>query len=238
MKNYHPAMPHGPIKEVLPDLFFVMGTMKNEFFGSMWQFSRNMTVVRENGNLTLINTVRLGEEGLKELESLGKVTHVVRIGDMHGVDDPFYVDRYGAEFWAMPGMRVQEGLKVDHELVEGGPLPLKDASLFVFRTSKRPESIIRLNREGGIMIACDSLQNWIEPDEFFDESTIPTMEEIGFFKSGNLGLAWMQECQPQAEDFIRLKEIPFEHALCGHGYPFIGEATKTYHETFNRFFNI
>ncbi|TNF39784.1 MAG: hypothetical protein EP311_10100, partial [Cytophagales bacterium] len=193
MKNYHPAMPHGPIKEVLPDVFFVMGTMKNEFFGSMWQFSRNMTVVRENGNLTLINTVRLGEEGLKELESLGKVTHVVRIGDMHGVDDPFYVDRYGAEFWAMPGMRVQEGLKVDHELVEGGPLPLSNASLFVFHTSKRPECILRLDREGGIMIACDSLQNWVEPDEFFDESTIPTMEEIGFFKSGNLGLAWMQE---------------------------------------------
>jgi hypothetical protein len=78
-----------------------------------------MTIVRDGGRLTLINTVRLNDAGLAELEKLGTVTNVVRIGDMHGVDDPFYVDRYGAKFWAMPGMGIQWGLTVGQELEEG-----------------------------------------------------------------------------------------------------------------------
>ena len=69
MCNYQEALNHGKIEEIFKDVFFVTGTMKNEFFGSMWQFSRNMIVVREDGKLTLINTVRLNEEGLKELEA-------------------------------------------------------------------------------------------------------------------------------------------------------------------------
>ena len=157
MCNYQEALNHGRIEEIFKDVFFVTGTMKNEFFGSMWQFSRNMIVVREDGKLTLINTVRLNEEGLKELESLGKVVNVVRIGDMHGVDDPFYVDRYKAKFWALPGMSVQEDLKVDKWLNPGGEMPFRNASLFVFETVKRPECIIKIDREGGIMLACDSL---------------------------------------------------------------------------------
>jgi hypothetical protein len=238
MKNYQEAMPHGPIQEIFKDVFFVTGTMRNEFFGSMWQFSRNMTVVRENGNLTIINSVRLKDEALAELDRLGKVINVVRIGDMHGVDDPFYVDRYQAKFWAMPGMRVQEGLTVDKELREGGEMPFGDCTLFEFKTVARPEGILRLDREGGIMIACDSLQNWVEPDQFFDEETVPTMEKMNFFKKAGLGLAWLHESHPKPEDFERLKKVHYKHALCGHGYPLKHEAQEEYHKTIAQFFNI
>lgn len=238
MKNFKEAMPHGPIQEVFPDVFFVTGTMKNEFFGSMWQFSRNMTVVREGGDLTIINSVRLDEEGLKALDELGKVINVVRIGDMHGVDDPFYVDHYGAQFWALPDMKVQEGLTIDQPLVEGGEMPFGDCELFVFRTVERPEAILRLDREGGIMIACDSLQNWVEPDQYFDESTIPTMKDMNFFVQANLGLAWLHESKPQSADFIRLKELSFNHALCGHGYPLKDSAQEEYHKTFYKYFKV
>lgn len=238
MSNYHELMAHGPIKEVLKDVFFVSGTMRNEFFGSMWQFSRNMTVVREDGELTLFNTVRLGDEGLTALERLGTVKNVVRLGDMHGVDDPFYVDRYNATFWALPKMTIQEGLKVDKHLSEEGEMPVKGASLFQFKSVERPECIMRLDRDGGIMIACDSLQNWVEPDEFFDESTVSTMTEMGFFKVGNLGPAWMHTSQPKASDFVLLKEVPFKHAFCGHGYPLLDNAQEAYHATFNQIFDI
>jgi hypothetical protein len=237
MTTYHPAMAHGPIKEVLKDIFFVSGTMKNEFFGSMWHFSRNMTVVREDGNLKIFNSVRLDDNGLAELDKLGKVTDVVRIGDMHGVDDPFYVHRYNATFWALPDMKIQEGLTAK-PLMEGGELPVKNASLFVFKTVKRPECIIRLDRDGGVMIACDSLQNWIEPDEFFDQQTINTMNHLDFFKRANLGPAWMYESQPQADDFVRLKEVPFRHAFCGHGYPLLNNAMEAYHARFKLMFDI
>ncbi len=213
------------------------GTMRNEFFGSMWQFSRNMTIVREEGNLTIFNSVRLSDDGLAELDKLGKVVNVVRLGDMHGVDDPFYVDRYHATFWALPDMKVQEGLNVK-PLVEGGELPVKNASLFVFKTVKRPECIIRLDRDGGVMLACDSLQHWVEPDEFFDDETVATMQKMDFFKPANLGPAWMYESQPQSPDFVRLKEVPFQHAFCGHGYPFINNAQKAYHDRIKQMFDL
>ena len=238
MPNYQDAMAHGTIEEVFKDVFFVTGSMKNEFFGSMWQFGRNMTVVRDNGKLTIINSVRLNDEGLAELERLGKIENVVRIGDMHGVDDPFYVDRYDATFWALPDMKVQDGLHIDKELKEGGEMPFDGASLFVFNTVKRPECIIRLDREGGIMIACDSLQNWVEPDPFTDEATSTTMKNMDFYKTANLGPAWMYESQPQASDFERLKTVPFKHALCGHGTPLLNTAQEEFHERFKQMFNL
>ncbi|MHA7131196.1 hypothetical protein [Algoriphagus namhaensis] len=238
MTTFKEAMPHGPIQEVFDDVFFVTGTMKNEFFGSMWQFSRNMVVVRDGKDLTIVNSVRLDDAGLEELNRLGQVKNVVRIGDMHGVDDPFYVDRYGAKFWALPDMKPQAGLKIDQALVEGGEMPFSGCSLFVFKTVQRPECILRLDREGGIMIACDSLQNWVEPDEFFDETTVPTMQNMNFFVQANLGLAWLHESKPQAEDFVRLKEVSFKHALCGHGYPLRDVAQEEYHKTFKKYFNV
>jgi hypothetical protein len=237
MTEYHPAMPHGSIDEVFPDVFHVTGTMRAEFFGTMWQFNRNMTIVRDGGHLTLINSVRLDDAGLAKLESLGTVTNVVRIGDMHGVDDRFYVDRYHATFWAMDGMRIGEGLKVDKTLIADGEMPFSNCSLFVFETTERPECILRLDREGGIMIACDSLQNWVGPDELFDEETVGKMRDIGFFTPTSLGLAWLQESKPQAADFVRLKSVPFRHALCGHGSP-ARDSMAGYHAAFNRFFQV
>ena len=236
--DFHPALPHGPIEEVFSDVFFVTGTMRAEFFGSMWQFSRNMTVVRDGGLLTIVNSVRLDPDRLRELDALGTVVNVVRIGDMHGVDDPFYVSRYGATFWAMPGMDIQPELTVHKQLTAGGEMPFGDCTLFQFETTKLPEGVLRLDRQGGIMIACDALQNWVAPDQFFDDQTIETMRAMGFFTRANLGLAWLQESQPQAADFVRLKQVPFSHALCGHGVPLRDTAQQEYHEAFHRFFQV
>ena len=94
MAQFPPALPHGPIEEVFPDVFFVSGAMETVLQGMEWKFSRNMTVVREGDRLIIINSVRLSDEGLAELDRLGRVTDVVRLGSLHGRDDPFYVDRY------------------------------------------------------------------------------------------------------------------------------------------------
>ncbi|HEY5218873.1 MAG TPA: hypothetical protein VIJ16_03640 [Gemmatimonadaceae bacterium] len=238
MPEFPAAMPHGPIKEVFPDVFFVTGTMKNEFFGSMWHFSRNMTIVREGDRLTLINSVRLSPKGLAELDRLGRVVNVVRIGDMHGMDDAFYVDHYKATYWALPSMSAETQPPVNKTLVPGGEMPISDASLFSFTTTTRPEGILRLDREGGIMIACDSLQNWVGPDEFFDEPTIETMRKMNFFTEAGIGLAWIHGSEPKPDDFVRLKQVPFRHALCGHGEPCVGQAQQGYHAAFKRFFEV
>jgi hypothetical protein len=206
--------------------------MRGEFFGSIWQFGRNMIVVREADRLTLINSVRLNDEGLAYLDKLGRVVNVVRIGSMHGMDDPFYVNRYHAAYWTLPDMKHKD-LPTDKELKVGGEMPFKGCSLFVFQTTKLPEAILRVDREGGILIACDALQNWAEPDHFCDPATIEKMRPMGFFTPANLGVAWQHATEPKKADFERLKEVKFAHVLCGHGTPVKNTAKEAYHATFD-----
>jgi hypothetical protein len=230
------ALPHGQIDEVFPDIFFVTGMMKAEFFGAPWQFGRNMTVVREGSELTLINAVRLDDAGMKQLEALGTVTHVVRIGSLHGRDDAFYVDRSEATYWSLRGAP-PTGVEVDEELTADA-LPLRNASLFRFEHTKLPEAILRLDRDGGILIACDALQNWAEPDAFIDAATQARMQAMGFFTPANVGVAWKHLNDPGADDFARLKGISFTHALCGHGAPLRDTAQASYHATFQQLFGV
>ena len=136
MADFVPVMPHGDLAEVFPDIFFVTGTTRPKFGDQQWQFSRNMTVVRDGEALTLINTVRLDDAGLSALDALGTVANVVKIGAFHGYDDPFYLDRYKqAKRWALPGMQHETGRATDIELVVGGDMPFSACSLFVFETS-------------------------------------------------------------------------------------------------------
>jgi hypothetical protein len=237
MDQFPPALPHGAIEEVFPDVFFVSGAMETVLQGMDWKFSRNMTVVRDGERLIIVNSVRLGEEGLAQLDKLGKVTDVVRLGSLHGRDDPFYVDRYDAEYWAMPGMEHETGLKATRTLTPDA-LPISDASVFEFNTTKIPEGILHIDRAGGILIACDALQNWLAPDEFFSDSSRDLMQNMGFFTPANLGPVWVQAATPTGDDFARLKQLSFKHALCGHGEPLRDTAHADYTATFNRMFDV
>jgi hypothetical protein len=236
LNTYYSCLPHDEIQEVFPDVFFVTGTYCGDIGGASWQFSRNMTVVRDGQNLTLVNSVRLDEKGLTALENLGTIKNVVKIGSLHGVDDAFYKNHYDAKFWAMPGM--QQALEVDVELTAEGEMPFPGASVFEFKTTNLPECILRIDREGGIMIACDSLQNWVSPNKFFSDESRAMMQEMGFFTKANIGPVWMQFNEPEAADFVRLKKIPFRHALTGHGEPLRDTAHEDYSTTFARLFGI
>ncbi len=233
-----PALAHGPIEEVFPDVFFVSGAMETVLQGMDWEFSRNMTVVRDGERLIIVNSVRLGEEGLAELDRLGKVTDVVRLGCLHGRDDQFYVERYDAGYWTMPGMEHESGLKATGTLTPGGPLPISDASLFSFRTTQISEGILPLDRAGGILIACDALQNWLSPDEYFSDASSKLMQNMGFFTPANIGPVWFQAATPSGEDFSRLKMLTFRHALCGHGEPLRDSAHEDYAATFHRMLGV
>lgn len=236
MDAFPEALPHGPLEEVFPGVFFVTGTMKTVLMGAHWHFSRNMTVVRDGGTLTLINTVRLDDAGLAALEALGRVAHVVRIGSLHGRDDAFYKARYGATCWALPGMPQEAGLVPDKLLVPGGEMPFSDCSVFVFEQIKLPECVLRIDRAGGILVACDALQNWLAPDAFFSDESRKMMTEMGFFQRANIGPVWMQVNEPKAGDFARLRELPFRHLLPGHGSPLRDHAHEAFSERFKQVF--
>src|SRR5689334_17980557 len=123
MIEYSPAWPHSPLHAAFPDVYFVVGTNKTHHAGMDLQTSRTMVVLRDDDALTLVNTVRLTDHGLSELEKLGRVRDVVRLGAFHGRDDPFYRDRYGATIWALPGVRCVDGRPADRELAPDEPFP-------------------------------------------------------------------------------------------------------------------
>ncbi|WP_027329126.1 hypothetical protein [Marinimicrobium agarilyticum] len=231
---FPPALAHGAIEEVFSDVFFVSGAMETVLMNLDWQFSRNMTIIRDGERLILVNSIRLSDEGLAQLERLGKVTDVVRLGALHGRDDAFYLDRYQAQYWVMPGLETDPELGA--QTLQTSELPLGDASVFQFETSKIPEGVLHLQRDGGILIACDALQNWLSPDEHFCDASRERMEGMGFFTPANVGPVWLQAAEPGAEDFQRLKALTFKHVLCGHGEPVRDNAREAFSETFTRLF--
>lgn len=224
MSHYSPAWEHDQIKEVLPDIYFVMGTNKTIHEGVELQHSCNMVIVKQADELTLINTVRLGDEGLQALERLGKVANVVRIGAFHGRHDAFYIDKYSARLWALKGAQHANHKVTDIELTPNGVMPFQHSSLFVFETSTQPEGILHIDREGGILISCDSIKNWTHQDAFFSDETAALYHKMGFFGSATISNIWLQACQVQKQDFERLLMLPFKHLISAHGEPLLNVA--------------
>ena len=234
--DFPPALPHREIVEVFPDIFQVTGVMAMR--GA--RFSRNMTIVRQDGDLTLINTVRLDDDGLKALDELGAVKNVIRLGFFHDRDDPFYMDRYQgqARFWSVPDCEHGLGLQPDEILSPDSELPLAGASVFLLETAARPEAILRLDRDGGILISCDCLQNWARPTAEFNFMAKLMMRVMGFFKPTNVGPGWIRLAKPGAADFERLNQLEYEHVLPSHGTPVKGDARNAYGATFQRLFGV
>ena len=212
---------HNSIKKIFPNIFFVTGVNQYIDDSGEQQHSRNMVIVRENDKLSLINTVRLTEEGLAELNSLGNVENIIRIGAFHGRDDAFYVEQYHAKLWAIPGMKHENNLITDVELISNGPKPFADCSIFIFQSSKEPEGILHVNRENGIIITCDSIKNWLEADEFFSLKTAAVYEKAGFFGKATVSKIWREHCQVDVSDFMKLDQFNFRHMLSAHGEPLL-----------------
>lgn len=236
-----PALPHGPLREVLPDTFFVSGVMAMP--GPGIRFSRNMTVVRQGGELVLVNTVRLDEPGLAELDRLGKVAHVIRIAGFHGRDDAFYQQRYGARVHCVRGQQYSKGFgkptpasvyfEADAQLAADSALPIEGARLHVFGATP-PEAAIVWERHGGTLITGDSLQNWATADEHFSWAGKVVMRMLGFLRPHNVGPSWLKQAKPPAADLAALLELPFENVLPSHGTPVLGGASGLYRDAITR----
>jgi hypothetical protein len=224
-RPHPPAQPHGEIREVLPNVFFVTGTMS--MAGPIpIRFSRNMTIVREGERLIIVNSVRFDEAGLKQLDKLGKVTDVLRLAAFHGMDDPFYKERYGARTWTVKGQPYVAGFNLnappyhspDVEMLDATELPISGAKLYTIAATP-PEGLLLLEREGGILISGDCLQNWGKPDEYFSLFAKPMMRLMGFIKPHNIGPAWLKQTKPPVKQLLGILDFDFEHVLPAHGAP-------------------
>lgn len=235
---YSPSWPHSEIREIFPNIFFVTGMNKTSYNGVELQHSRNMIVIRDAGKLSLINTVRLDDNGLSALDSLGKVENIVRIGAFHGRDDAFYLDRYMAKLWSLKEMKHDNNRITDIDLVTGGLMPFSGCLLFIFETSVHPEGILHLARENGILITCDSIKNWVVGDEFFSPETIKLYHEQGVFGAATVSDVWKQACKVKSSDFSRLKSLKFKHLLSAHGEPLLNNAYEQLTKTIKQEFGV
>ena len=224
MPTFPEQLPHGHIQEVFPGVFFVKGQNKFEAQGTKLQFTRAMTIIRDGEDLTLINTVRLSEDGVHALDGLGNVKNIVRIGANHGRDDAFYSDHYNVPVWALAGTQQSRSVKSEATLVAGIEGPIEGATVVVFDSIPASEAVLFLERSGGILISCDSLQNMTGPDEYFDASSAELMKKGGFFRAGNIGPAWRARLQPEVIDFERILALNFKHLLPSHGDPLLNDA--------------
>lgn len=231
----HPAaLAHGEIIQPLPRIHFVTGTVVMDMKPPM-RFSRNMTILRQEDGLTLLNSVRLSEPGLRELDRLGEVRHVIRLAGFHGMDDPFYKERYGATVWSVDApyvagfnAKAPPYFTPDVVVSDETELPVPGARLITFKSVSRAEALLFLDRDGGIIVSGDCLQNWAKPDRFFNLPARLVMRLMGFIKPHNIGPGWLKSANPDPEEIKALLDLDFAHVLPAHGTPVIGDAKALY----------
>lgn len=219
MTDFPAALPHGPITELFPNVYYVRGTFR---VGSGVTVTRNMTILRQGRDLTLVNSVRLTPEGEAELERLGEVKHLVRLGHFHGMDDPYYLSRYKPTLWALPRTPHHAGIQATRDL-HPGSAPCEDMTVFHFSGGRVQEAALVVEREGGILITCDSYQNWddLEGCSLLGKIVLRAMG----FQALHIGVPWFKAMGPGVKpDFDRLLDVPFLHLIPGHGTPIRGSA--------------
>lgn len=231
MTNHPPALPHAPIEEIIDDVFWVQGSVD---LNPIMRITRTMTIVRNGTDLTIISPVRLSSEGELELERLGTVRHVVKIGFYHGMDDAYYLERFGASYWALPGgVRLKDPTPTQE--LRPDSLPIEDADLFEFRDTVEKEAALLVRRGGGILISCDAVQHWASTDGC-NEASLPGIEQIGFRKRpAQIGPPWLGGMTPDGgslkSDFERLTSLDFKHIIGGHGQPLLNTAKEALQAT-------
>jgi hypothetical protein len=212
MTDPRPAQPHGALQEVFPNIFVVRGSFR---FMPLFSIARNMTILRQGDELIIFNSVRLDEEGQKQLDALGKVKHLVKLGFFHGYDDPYYLERYKPTYWA-PRPKDQA------TPLAAGPVPFTEGDLFLFEKGNAGEAAIILPREGGnVLVTCDSVQNWVDIKGCSAIGGV-FMRTFGFIEPAKIGPFWMKKITDNnpsimKPDFDRLLEKDFDRLISAHG---------------------
>lgn len=215
-KKYAPIYPHDPIVEIFENIYLLRGSIKLGFGLSI---NRNMMILKQGNELTLINAVRMSESELKKLENLGQVRHIIRLGDFHGLDDQFYLDRYQATFWSQshhvnyPKLIPQQIIQADTQS------PIKNSEFFIFEQATCPEAILFI-KDKKLLISTDSIQYWNDWKYFSFLSKI-IIYLMGFRLGLFIGGPWLKRVTPKQgslkSDFDRLLQLDFQHLISAHG---------------------
>ena len=211
----------GTLARVFDDVWWAWGTTR---FMPGATFPRNMTILREGDGLVIVHPVMMPEAEQAKVEALGPIKHIVRLGDFHGMDNVLYVEKYGCEVWSPRGATPVRNERVDHELVPGGETPFHDGTLHQFDVAIAPEMVLQLRRHDGILLTCDSVQNWEKKPAGCSFLGGLMSKAMGFGGRACIGPGWRKQCEPKTGEnfgpkFRELLGLEFRHILTAHGPP-------------------
>ncbi len=215
--SFAPAYPHDAPEQIVDDVFMVRGSIP---LNPIMRISRNMAIVRHDGELTLINPMRLSEQGEAQLRELGEIKRIMRLGPMHGIDDPYYVQTHGTEVWCQAGGTAYPDPPIDVELTENVQLPFPNGKLFCFHGLMQPEAALLIERGKGLLLTCDAIQHY---GDYLHITLLAKimMPFIGFPKTTIIGPFWLKLLTPEGAslegEFARLLELDFDSLLSAHG---------------------
>jgi hypothetical protein len=213
---YPPAYPHDELKALYPGVYLLHGSIK---MGPGMRMNRNMIVLKNGNDLVLINPVRMSPHGLASLDELGDVKHILRLGDFHGLDDGFYLDRYKCEFWAQNGQDTYKLPTASTIITATSMPPFPDSQFFIFESAKFPEAALLL-KQHKLLITTDSVQyhaDW----SYFTWFTKQAFKLLGFKTGINIGLPWLKRVRTKGSsmkpEFERLLLLDFDSLVAAHG---------------------
>jgi hypothetical protein len=214
------ALPHGPITQVVEGIYSVRSAFR---MGPGVTISRTMTLVRVDDGLAVFNAARLSDAGHAELERMGPIKHLIKLSDSHGVDEPYFIDRYKPEVWTLDGVTRIAGtrrLDTDKLLPGGRSVALPGA------TGWR-ECMYLAPHGGGTLIACDALQNHAdsEGNSFVARIITPLMG----FKGGLIVAPMWRKYQKLSGAGVRTAfastlALELANVITGHGPAIVGGA--------------
>lgn len=213
---YPPAYPHDQIKNLYPGVFLLHGSIK---MGPAMRMNRNMLILQSGSEVILINPVRMSEEGLAALDLLGVVSKIIRLGDFHGLDDEFYLNRYKCEFWAQGGQKTYGAPRPTQEINTSTAGPIAGTDFFIFESAQYPEAAL-LIKEHKLLITTDSIQYYADWS-YFSWFTKCVFRLLGFKMGLNIGGPWLRRVTPKGKslkgDFERLLAMDFDAIVAAHG---------------------
>lgn len=213
---YPPAYPHDPITQLYPGVYLLHGSIR---MGPGMRLNRNMLILQQDDDLTLINPVRMNDTELLQLESMGTVKRIIRLGDFHGLDDRFYLDRYQCEFWCQDEQSSYPLPEASVVIDKNTSGPVRDSQFFIFHTALYPEAALLL-KQHKLLITTDAVQfyaGWSYTSTF----TKFAFKLLGFKQGMNIGPPWLKRVTPKGEslknDFNELLELDFDALIAAHG---------------------
>ncbi len=219
-KNYFRLFPHGPLQQVLPNIFTVTGTIR--LFG-LFQYSRVMTILNDNGTLAIINPVRVEDDLLNEIHKLGQIKYLLKIGQLHCVDVPFYMDNFSPELWINRDDPSIDESHSPHYFDDVDEIPILGCKVKTVEGSKIKESILVTPGDGGCLHSCDAYVNMgSDPNHNWLTANLSKFLPNPTY----IGPNWIKLAKPPEDSMKSVLDFDFENFIPAHGKPLIGNAKK------------